>query len=252
MKVLATYSIKGGVGKTTAAVNLAHEAATAGARVLLWDLDPQGAATFFLRVEPGLSGGVEGLVGPGGDLADHRHQCDTPGLHLVPADFSLRLLDLELDGARRSRRRLGALLERVAADYDVALLDCPAGITLASEAVFRAADALLVPMLPAPLSMRTLDQLVDFLAARAARGRRVPEVWPFVSMFDWRKPAHRALLAELAACDPPCLPTAVPDSSAVERMGRLRQPVGAFAPRTTAGRAYAALWAEVAARLWPT
>jgi cellulose biosynthesis protein BcsQ len=45
MKVVATYSIKGGVGKTTAAVNLAHVASTTGARVLLWDLDPQGAAT---------------------------------------------------------------------------------------------------------------------------------------------------------------------------------------------------------------
>jgi cellulose biosynthesis protein BcsQ len=252
VKVLATYSIKGGVGKTTAAVNLAHEAARTGARVLLWDLDPQGAATFFLRVEPRLAGGVEGLVGPHGALADHRHECDTPGLHLVPADFSLRLLDLELDGTGHRRRRLAELLDDVAGDYDVAVLDCPAGITLASEAVFRAADALLVPMVPAPLSMRTLDQLVEFLAARSARGRPVPAVWPFVSMFDWRKAAHRALLARLAACDPPCLSTAIPDSSAIERMGRLRQPVGAFAPRTTAGRAYAALWAEVAPRLWPS
>jgi cellulose biosynthesis protein BcsQ len=50
MKVAATYSIKGGVGKTTTAVNLAFEASRAGARVLLWDLDPQGAATFLLRV----------------------------------------------------------------------------------------------------------------------------------------------------------------------------------------------------------
>lgn len=57
MKVLATYSIKGGVGKTTAAVNLGHEAALAGARVLVWDLDPQGAATFFFRVKPKVKAG---------------------------------------------------------------------------------------------------------------------------------------------------------------------------------------------------
>ena len=73
MKVLATYSIKGGVGKTTAAVNLGYEASRAGARVLLWDLDPQGAATFFVRVKPSLKGGAERLVSKRGDLTDRRH-----------------------------------------------------------------------------------------------------------------------------------------------------------------------------------
>jgi cellulose biosynthesis protein BcsQ len=59
VKTLATYSIKGGVGKTTAAVNIAYEAARSGVRVLLWDLDPQGAATFFFRVKPFVSGGAK-------------------------------------------------------------------------------------------------------------------------------------------------------------------------------------------------
>ena len=63
MKTLATYSIKGGVGKTTTAVNLSFEAASTGARVLLWDLDPQGAATYFFRVKPRVKGGVARLLG---------------------------------------------------------------------------------------------------------------------------------------------------------------------------------------------
>ena len=62
MKVVATYSIKGGVGKTTAAVNLAYEASRRGTRVLLWDLDPQGAATYMFRVKPRVKGGGRGLV----------------------------------------------------------------------------------------------------------------------------------------------------------------------------------------------
>ena len=76
MKVLATYSIKGGVGKTTTAVNLAHEAAVAGCRVVLWDLDPQGAATFFVRVKPAIKGGAERLVAQHGIArSEHpRHQ----------------------------------------------------------------------------------------------------------------------------------------------------------------------------------
>lgn len=159
MKVLATYSIKGGVGKTTAAVNLAHEAAATGARVLLWDLDPQGATSFFVRVDAAVKGGAERLVGKAGSLADHVRATDDPAVHVVPADFSLRHLDLELDDTKHPRRRLAALLEPLADRYDLALLDCAPGITLTSESVFAAADALLVPTIPTTLSARTLDQL---------------------------------------------------------------------------------------------
>ena len=69
----------------------------AGARVLLWDLDPQGAATFFFRIRPGFKGGAERLIGHKGELAEHVKESDLAGLHLVPADFSLRHLDLHLD-----------------------------------------------------------------------------------------------------------------------------------------------------------
>src|SRR3954469_22271140 len=70
MKVLASYSIKGGVGKTTAATNLAWLAASEGRRVLLWDLDPQGGSTFLFRVAPKVKGGGEALVSGKRDLMD--------------------------------------------------------------------------------------------------------------------------------------------------------------------------------------
>ena len=118
MKVLATYSIKGGVGKTTTAVNLAHEAARGGARVLLWDLDPQGSATYLVRVKPRLRGGSRRLVADG-HLADHVRGSDVPGVDVAPADFSLRNLDLHLDGTKRPTRRLRDLLEPLAGRYDL-------------------------------------------------------------------------------------------------------------------------------------
>ena len=127
MKVLATYSIKGGVGKTTTAVNLAHEAAASGARVLLWDLDPQAAATFFVRVKPSIKGGAERLVDNVDSLGANIRATDNPAVHIVPADFSLRHLDLRLDDAKHPKQRLAALLEPLADRYDVALLDCAAG-----------------------------------------------------------------------------------------------------------------------------
>lgn len=246
MKVVATYSIKGGVGKTTAAVNLSFEAARSGARVLLWDLDPQGAATFFFRVKPGFKGGAERLIGRKGDLAAHVKESDLTGLHLLPADFSLRHLDLRLDEVSHSTQRLGSLLEPLGDHYDVAVLDCPPGISLTSEAVFRTADALVVPTIPTTLSVRTLSQLAEFLATADSP----PAILPFISMLDRRKSLHRELLERLASREPRFLKSPIPNASTVERMGVERAPVGEFAPRAAASKAFAALWGEVAEHLW--
>ncbi len=247
MRVLATYSIKGGVGKTTSAVNLAHEAARAGARVLVWDLDPQGAASYFFRVKPKMKGGTERLVGSKGDLGVHVRATDVAAVHLVPADFSLRHLDLHLDATKRPTERLASLLAGVADQYDVAILDCPPSISLASESVFGAADALLVPVIPTTLSSRTLSQLGKFLRSQA----RPPDVLPYFSMVDRRKRLHRELVSALGAEWPGFLDTVIPNASAIERMGPERGPVAAFAPTTPAAQAFRALWAEVAACLWP-
>jgi chromosome partitioning protein len=245
MKVLATYSIKGGVGKTTAAVNLAFEATRSGTRVLLWDLDPQGAATFFVRVKPSLKGGAARLVSRRGVLADHVRATDVPGLHVLPADFSLRHLDLHLDDTTPDR--LGDLLTAVVPSYDLALLDCPPGITLTSEGVFGVADGLLVPTIPSTLSARTLDQLSTFLAADAD----APELMPFISMIDRRRTVHRDVTATLRREWPQLLMAEVPSVAAVERMGVERAPLGAYAPVSPGALAFRDLWGEIAGRLWP-
>lgn len=244
--VLATYSIKGGVGKTTSAVNLAYEAARAGARVLVWDLDPQGAASFYLRVRPRVKGGSERLVTRGG-LDRHVRGTDVPAVDLVPADFSLRHLDLHLDGTKRPTERLAALLAPLAPAYDVVLLDCPPSISLASEAVFGAAGGLVVPVVPTTLSSRTLAQLAEFLEGQPG----APQLLPHFAMVDRRKKLHREQLEALAAAWPAFLTTVIPNASTVERMGVERAPVGAFAPSSAAARAFRQLWAEMAARLWP-
>jgi cellulose biosynthesis protein BcsQ len=246
MKILATYSIKGGVGKTTTAVNLAHEAAASGSRVLLWDLDPQGAATFFVRVKPSVKGGAERLVSDAGSLAANIRATDDAAVHIVPADFSLRHLDIELDDTKRPTRRLAALLEPIADRYDVALLDCPPGITLTSESVFGAVDALIVPTIPTTLSERTLDQLTRFLADEP----HPPMVLPFASMLDRRKRLQREIVAHLMTDVPGFLPTAIPNASVIEQMGVERAPVAVFAPTSAAAFAFRHLWADIAARIW--
>jgi chromosome partitioning protein len=246
MKVLATYSIKGGVGKTTSAVNLAYEAAQVGARVVVWDLDPQGAATFFLRARPRLKGGAHRLVSKKGALDDHIRATDYSSINVIAADFSLRNLDVQLDGLKKPVERLAALLQPIVDHYDVALLDCPPSISLASESVFGAADALLVPTIPTPLSTRTLGQLSNFLADWPTR----PLVLPYVSMIDQRRRLQRDYEAALRSEWPNVLTTAIPNASIIERMSAQRAPVGAFAPRSAAAKAFSALWSDISDRLW--
>ncbi|MDQ1541297.1 MAG: chromosome partitioning protein, partial [Actinomycetota bacterium] len=117
MKVIACYAIKGGVGKTSTAVNLAYLAAAEGHRTLLWDLDPQGAATFLFRVKPKVRGGADALVRRRRPLADAVKATDFDGLDLLPADFSYRNMDLSLDATKNPTQRIAALLKPLASDY---------------------------------------------------------------------------------------------------------------------------------------
>ena len=124
MKVVATYNIKGGVGKTSAAVNIAYFAARDGLRTLLWDLDPQGSATYLFRVKPKVKGGGNALVRGKRTLDDGIKGTDFDQLDLMPADFSYRNLDLDLDSTKRPTDRIRRLIAPLKKDYDLVVLDC--------------------------------------------------------------------------------------------------------------------------------
>lgn len=242
MKVLASYNIKGGVGKTAAAVNLAYVAAQSGARVLAIDLDPQGAASFYFRVKPKVKGGAKGLMRGKRPLDDLIKATDHEGLDLVPADFRFRNLDLLLDAEKKSNKRLRQLLKPLARDYDIVLLDCPPSVSLVSEAVFHAADALIIPLIPTTLSLRTYEQIADF---KKEQKLRTLKLLPFFSMVDRRKTMHRGIVEQFPESHANTLPVVIPYSSVVERMGLERAPLPSFAPRTAAAKAYADLWSAI-------
>lgn len=244
--VLATYNIKGGVGKTSAAVNLAHLAARDGAPTLLWDLDPQGASTYLFRVKPRVKGGGEKLVRGRSDVGRLIKGTDLPGLDLLPADFSYRHMDLALDAAKKPTRRLARVLEPLQDEYEVIVLDCPPSISLVSESVFEAADVLLVPIVPATLSSRTFAQLLKVVREC---GAGAPEVLAFFSMVDARKRLHREVMDAMREEHDAVLRTAIPAAADVERMGEHRTVLDAFAPRGRAAAAYRELWAEIRERL---
>ncbi len=243
--VLATYNVKGGVGKTSAAVNLATLAAAGGAATLLWDLDPQGASTYLFRVKPKIKGGGKALVRGRSDVDALIKGTDHEGLDLLPADFSYRHMDLALDGTKRPTARLARVLAPLQDDYEYTFLDCPPSVSLVSESIFEAADVLLVPIIPATLSSRTFEQIERLLSAEDG-----PRVMAFFSMVDGRKHLHRDVMAQLKDEQPGALlETSIPMAADVERMGSKRRPIVDFAPRSRAAQAYAQLWDEIRARL---
>lgn len=242
MRVLAIAAAKGGVGKTTTAVTLAHLATIGGARVLLWDLDPQGAASWCLRIEPPRKLDSERLLDRGEGLEELVRESDEPGLDVIPGGPAERHLDRDLDQAKKPKKRFAKLLAPFAKRYDLVILDTPPGLSLVAEAVAQAADALVVPVIPAPLALRALDQLREVVGS----GSGAPTLLPFWNQVDRRRRLHRELVdAETAGF----LRAVVPAAAEVERMAEERAPLLRVAPRGKATRAFIELEREIDARL---
>ena len=244
MKVVAIYNMKGGVGKTTTAVNLSYLAAATGRRVLVWDLDPQAAASFAFRVRPRVDGFGKHLQSAE-TFVEAIRETDYANLHLLPADFAYRKLDRLLDEAGKPRRVVRTLIDTLGRDYDLVFLDCPAGFTLVTEGIFAAADAVLVPTVPTVLSLRTLARLMKWADRSESRARLAA----FFSMVDRRKTLHRQAVDWSRDYPDVFLAGLVPYASVVEQMSLRRMPLAAFAPRDAATAAFHSIWTECESRL---
>lgn len=247
MKIIASYSNKGGVGKTATSVNLAHSFASSGKRVLLCDLDPQGASGFYFRVKPSKKLKNETFFKDVERFTKSIRASDFDNLDILPANLTFRDFDVFLSRMKSSRSRLQKALKSVNGEYDVVVLDCPPNISTLSENVFRAADAIMVPVIPTTLSERTLEQLVEFFAEQELPRKKL---MPFFSMVEKRKKLHTETEDRLRdAYRKRFLKTSIPFSADIEKMGVHRAPVATFASGREAGKAYDALWREVMDRL---
>nr|VFJ96310.1 MAG: Cellulose biosynthesis protein BcsQ [Candidatus Kentron sp. LFY] len=246
MKTLATYNIKGGVGKTATAVNLAYLSAREGYRTAIWDLDPQGAASFYFRIKPKIKGGADALLNKRRELDDILKETDFPGLDLIPADFSYRHLDLSLGEIKKPNKQLHRLIRPLSREYDFLFLDCAPSISLVSESVFHASDTLLVPMIPTTLSLRTYKQLLKYFEGVDLPN---PDLLAFFSMVDIRKRLHKDIVDQTVAQHPSILKTTIPYASQIERMGVFRAPIATYAGKTIPAEAYKNLWEEIKKRI---
>lgn len=244
MKTIALYNLKGGVGKTAAAVNLAHCASRDKCKTLLIDLDPQGASSFYFKAKPTKKFTAKKFA-QGKQITKNIHETNYPDLDLLPSDFSFRSLDLILDDSKKSEKTLSKIINPLGDTYDLIFMDCPASIGVDAESVFYAADLILLPIIPTILSMETFHKILSFLKEKNYPKEKVIA---FFSQVDARKKIHKETVATYTTNPKWYLKSTIPYSSEIERMGVYRAPVTGKLPKSRSAKAFDALWLEISER----
>ena len=242
MKTIAVYSMKGGVGKTATAVNLAYCAAKSGNFTLICDLDPQAASTFYFRIKASKNFNASKFIKGGKNIYKNIKGTDFLNLDLLPSKLSYRNFDLALDALKNSTKKLKAIFKELEDDYDYLFLDCPPGISLISENVFNASDIILVPIIPTTLSVRTYIKLLKFFKKKKLDSGKI---YPFFSMVENRKKMHQETIRKLAKKKNNFLTTHIPYRSDIEKMGIEKRPVPEYAKNSPATESYFSLWKEI-------
>lgn len=238
----ALYSIKGGVGKTTSCVNLAHLAAKDGFSTLLWDLDPQSAATFYLGEKSSVNGSVKELLNKEETLPEFVRPSKYKNLSYIPGHLKNRHSDVLLSDLKGSKKQFKKIIGSVKSNFDYLFLDCPPTLNLLAENLFKAADFILVPIVPSALSERTYDQLMAFFVKENLDLRKIV---PFFSLVDLRRSIHLKTMEAFRANKPKILNNKIPNLSLFEKMGEEQAPVSAFSYNSRASYAYRSLWQEL-------
>lgn len=242
MKTFALYNLKGGVGKTTSCVNLAYLAASEGHKTLVWDIDPQGGATYLLGKKSKLKGGVQQLLSPKNKLSQTIRTTPYPNTHIIPSDISTRELDVVLHDFKNSDKQFKNLLKGVKREFNYVFIDCPPSLGIAAENIFRAADYILVPIIPSMLSERAYDRVYKFFTDEGYDTRKLI---PFFTLVDERKRIHKDTIKQFRKEKRKVLRTTIPHAAVIESMSELRAPIHHFAPQSKAAFAYRNLWQEL-------
>jgi cellulose biosynthesis protein BcsQ len=179
------------------------------------------------------------IFGDDSDPARLIRQTAYPGLDLLPADESIRALDRQL-GRLGKKKRVARIAEGLAKEYERIIFDCPPVLNELSAQIIRAADLVIVPLPPSPLSARALEAVAEEVRGT---GKGHPPILPVLAMLHLRRSLHK----EAREANPAW--PAIPLASAVEQCAVERKPLGAFAPRSPAARAMAALWTAIERKL---
>jgi len=253
-KVIAVANQKGGVGKTTTAVNLAASLAVAGQRVLLFDLDPQANATSGVGLEK-----IEGasayrvLLGEG-NLADKIKPTAFERLEAVPSEVDLCAADIELARMENHLFRVAQALKPVvdSGRFDVILIDCPPSLGVLTLNAFTACDGILVPLQCEYYALEGLSMMTRVLGQlQAANVNPHLEIFGVVmTMFDGRTKLANEVVGEVRnLLGAKVFETVIPRSTRLAEAPSFGQPIIHYDKYSSGAAAYEVLAQEVLARL---
>lgn len=253
-KVIAVANQKGGVGKTTTAVNLAASLAVAGQRVLLFDLDPQANATSGVGLEK-----IEGasayrvLLGEG-NLADKIKPTAFERLEAVPSEVDLCAADIELARMENHLFRVAQALKPVvdSGRFDVILIDCPPSLGVLTLNAFTACDGILVPLQCEYYALEGLSMMTRVLGQlQAANVNPHLEIFGVVmTMFDGRTKLSNEVVGEVRnLLGAKVFETVIPRSTRLAEAPSFGQPIIYYDKYSSGAAAYEVLAQEVLARL---
>ena len=241
MKIFALYNLKGGVGKTASAVNLAYCSAEGGKRSLIWDIDPQGSASFYCKVIEKNKGSLREILHEDKGLVNYILGTEYKDLDIIPADQSAKSMNVLIDELNSGKKILKVLLQSLKGQYDNIFLDCPPGLSSLSQNIFFAADRVLMPVIPTTLSVRTYNMVKEYFEEKDIE---LAKLECFFTMADLRKNLHKDVMEELYG-DKRFLDNYIPYLSEIEKMGIYQAPVGVFAKNSYAAQCYRDLWREI-------
>lgn len=240
MFIASLYNLKGGVGKTASCVNFAYMAAKDGFKVLIWDLDPQGAAGFYYKAEPRSKVSIKKIIEHAHPLQEAICNTEYERLDIIPADHSVRKMELILDDHNASKKQIRNVLRGLNDEYDFVFIDCPPGFSLLADNIFFASDAVLMPVIPTTLSVRTYELVKTYFQDKA----ELDKLMCFFTMVDIRKNMHNEVMRQLYK-DKRFFEYYIPNLSDIEKMGIYQSPVETFAASGYAATCYRALWNEI-------
>jgi len=186
--MVALVNNKGGVGKTTSAINLSAGLVAEGRRVLLVDLDAQGSASLSLGlIRSGLSPGTAEVILEGLPIREAIRPSSIPGLDILPGSMALASADLILSSAKGREVILQESLKPIRGNYDIIILDCPPSLGLLTINALTAADFFIVPLTPDYLALEGLVNFMDAVEkARAGIGNIAAPLGILLTLADYR------------------------------------------------------------------
>jgi chromosome partitioning protein len=249
---LALANQKGGVGKTTTAVNVSSYLASLGYRILIVDLDPQGNATSSLGADKrSLRSSTYDVLVHGVEITEALVHGIRPGLDLLGANNALAGAEVELVQMTNREHRLLRALQPVQSHYDVILIDCPPSLGLLTINAFTASDRVIVPIQCEYLALEGLMQLINTMDLVKRRLNPALDVLGVVmTMFDSRTRLSTQVVENVRRFFPNRMfRTIVPRSVRLAEAPSHGQTILEYDPRSAGARAYRSLGDEVVSRL---